>query len=307
MQPSRDLRTMEERTDTPHSGSAPRSSVNEIDELLAEAEALTSEIASGAIDKVDKSNVQLHADHFLESKTTHEIVSQEGKPPTAKAEPLRALDQVQDKSNDLRDLLNDPDSNTESPNDAEKAAPTPSADPAKPKARKGSKFNFPKSAAVKPAEAPFQAQVAVAVMPTKSPTQEAPQEAAGATEPTTGKPEPKAGGLKKKLSGSVRMTLRFFKSCIAVALNCMLLTLSVLDWPFRSMSHRLKGAIGLIGLVTLVMGIMSWVLPGMMHENPFEHMDTGIATAGAKAPAASAEHGAEAAPPAAHAAEAGHH
>ncbi len=51
--------------------------------------------------------------------------------------------------------------------------------------------------------------------------------------------------------------------------NTFLRTLIVLDRPFAGLSPRAKRRIGLIGLVTLLMGLMSIVLPGMLKHNPY--------------------------------------
>ncbi len=63
-------------------------------------------------------------------------------------------------------------------------------------------------------------------------------------------------------------------ACINVVIDGLVLV----DKPFRNLSPATKKIVGLIGLVTLGMGLAAWFLPALLNSNPFEYLDSGVAT-----------------------------
>ena len=51
--------------------------------------------------------------------------------------------------------------------------------------------------------------------------------------------------------------------------NFVLRLFVLLDRPFQGMSSEAKLRIGLVGLVTILMGSAAWVLPCMISHNPY--------------------------------------
>lgn len=54
--------------------------------------------------------------------------------------------------------------------------------------------------------------------------------------------------------------------------NICIRLLMLLDWPFRGMSPGVKNALGVIGLITMMMGGVAMVAPSMMKHNPYAAM-----------------------------------
>lgn len=54
--------------------------------------------------------------------------------------------------------------------------------------------------------------------------------------------------------------------------NICIRLLMLVDWPFRGMSPGVKNALGVIGLITMLMGGVAMVAPSMMKHNPYAAM-----------------------------------
>ncbi len=54
--------------------------------------------------------------------------------------------------------------------------------------------------------------------------------------------------------------------------NICIRLLMLLDWPFRGISPGFKNALGVIGLITMLMGGVAMVAPSMMKHNPYAAM-----------------------------------
>jgi hypothetical protein len=78
----------------------------------------------------------------------------------------------------------------------------------------------------------------------------------------------------KKLIAAARNSGRHVAKPAAITLvNAVLIPFLVLDRPFVNLSPVIKRRIGYLGLITVLMGIMSLVLPGMFEHNPYEHLE----------------------------------
>jgi hypothetical protein len=59
------------------------------------------------------------------------------------------------------------------------------------------------------------------------------------------------------------------KSCGRVAARAPTIVLAVLDRPFAGVSPRAKLHVGMVGIITLVMGIVLWLLPSVTQRNRY--------------------------------------
>lgn len=85
--------------------------------------------------------------------------------------------------------------------------------------------------------------------------------------------EPSTAGDKKRLARRVAMSVYMALRNVAVAVpNSMLRVLMVLNKPLAGLSSGTRMIIGLIGLISLVMGGLAFVLPKLMHHNPYADM-----------------------------------
>ena len=82
---------------------------------------------------------------------------------------------------------------------------------------------------------------------------------------------------KIPLRARIKTAIRFARRCGATALlalpNACLGTLILLDRPFAGLTATTKRRIGLIGIITVVMGILSFVLPMLLSNNPYEGIE----------------------------------
>jgi hypothetical protein len=78
--------------------------------------------------------------------------------------------------------------------------------------------------------------------------------------------------LKERLLAAGMSIPRAAKSAAATIPSAFLLLLENLDRPFAGVSPATKQLIGYIAIVTLLMGIASLVLPGLLEHNPYEKL-----------------------------------
>jgi hypothetical protein len=81
-------------------------------------------------------------------------------------------------------------------------------------------------------------------------------------------PQPKVP-LKNRLATIGRCVLDGLTVVPNTIANFVLRLFVLLDRPFREMSSEAKLRIGLVGLVTILMGSAAWVLPCMISHNPY--------------------------------------
>lgn len=92
-------------------------------------------------------------------------------------------------------------------------------------------------------------------------------EAAGEADDEVGAPKdvsPSANSLKKRL-----------RTLSHLCANVVITPFVFLDRPFENVSPQGKRLIGLVAVATCLVGIASWVLPGLVNHNPFAAMDLG--------------------------------
>ncbi len=77
------------------------------------------------------------------------------------------------------------------------------------------------------------------------------------------------GGLVRRMAMSLMMALR--NTAVAVP-NGALRLIILLNRPLAGLSPRTRTIIGLVGLVSLLMGVLALVLPRMAQENPYVNM-----------------------------------
>ncbi|MFQ5424560.1 MAG: hypothetical protein ACE5F9_11340 [Phycisphaerae bacterium] len=75
--------------------------------------------------------------------------------------------------------------------------------------------------------------------------------------------------IRQVAVAALRAGRRVFLTAMLALPNAFLRTLIVLDRPFAGLSPQAKRRIGLIGLVTLLMGLASILLPSLLHHNPY--------------------------------------
>lgn len=276
---------------------------DQIDALLAEAEALSAEIVSGTLDTVTRSSSALEAENVAEEVGVAVDKVRPGPAILDAPDPIQATQSVQASVDELRDLLNDPDKEVESKrmiatesggtsNAVESRKPTvevdsggQSAAPAKKKSRKGAKFDLSQMQRAEPPEPSVTQSPAPASAPSapakaesvKPPPADQPVGADQAESPS----RPSQSRLVVRIidrakSGAIR-SVAAVRGSVILCLNAVLSVVSMMDWPFRSLSGEFKRAVGLCGIVTLVMGVAAWVLPSLLSSNPFAGMETGVA------------------------------
>ncbi len=99
----------------------------------------------------------------------------------------------------------------------------------------------------------------------------------GDSEKDPAESEQKQARKKVPLRARIKTSIRFARRCGATALfalpNACLGTLILLDRPFAGLTATTKRRIGLIGIITVVMGILSFVLPMLLSNNPYEDIE----------------------------------
>lgn len=293
----------------------------EIDELFAQAESISNEIASGSIAELDAPPPRLIAEQFSHEASLTDDPTSDSAFIAENPTPLEAIETMQAQTDELKDLLNDPDpprpvEPITKPNKPVTAEPEmspfagaqlPQPDPgAKPKSKKGSKFNLSSMPKAEPIVAPEKLAAPVQPEPSAAIGTSTSDATANAGSEAKAKPPRKSSAFQRLLGALLRTAKRTMQGGMAIVSGTMVRMLGAIDWPFRSLSPRFKNALGLMGVVTLIMGALAWVLPGMMQSNPFAGMDTGLARKGAAPAAAQGESG-HGAPAADHAAPAGGH
>lgn len=78
---------------------------------------------------------------------------------------------------------------------------------------------------------------------------------------------------RRTFSGHVKHAAIYTARTVVFAVpNICIRLLMLLDWPFRQMSPGVKNALGVIGLITMMMGGVAMVAPSMMKHNPYAAM-----------------------------------
>lgn len=110
-----------------------------------------------------------------------------------------------------------------------------------------------------------------------------PAAAAAAPEAESGESSTEAGAgeatqpaSRSSVKAGLTASLGFARRCGSAALfalpNACLGALILLDRPFAGLSANTKRRIGLMGIVTVVMGMLSFVLPILLADNPYKDM-----------------------------------
>lgn len=198
-------------------------------------------------------------------------VAEEPEPPEAAGPPTDAAEEREppssaEQAKPLPDLLQDPDSPAAAasaeaepePTTSEEAAPETSDPPAAP--RPSVKIETRDEEIAKEATSP-------------EPAEEESSQSEDAQEDSQEEVRPKGPSIKERLVSACGLAKRFGRAVpIGVANGC-LTVMVLIDRPFRSVSPGLKRMLGLIGLATLLAGIITWILPDMMNHNPFAGME----------------------------------
>ncbi len=79
--------------------------------------------------------------------------------------------------------------------------------------------------------------------------------------------------IKQLIAASRHLVVDAAKPAAVTVVNAILLPILILDRPFANLSPTTKRRIGQLALITVLMGIISLVLPGMFEHNPYEHLD----------------------------------
>lgn len=197
--------------------------------------------------------------------------------------------QTDDAPRDMADLLNDPDSAT-----SLDAGATGAEAPAEPSVEvlyipDEDIAEDPPEAESPPAEPDMEAAPPEVEAPAPPPVEvlaEAPVEVEAAPEErppaATDEPTstfmPRVFALLGKAVAASRSTLRFVMGLPAVVIAAIGYALAIVNRPFSRTSNRTRDIIGIIGIATMICGILSWVLPWLLTSNPFAHIPTGIVT-----------------------------
>lgn len=288
-----------------HSDSVDASSAgpDQIDALLAEAEALSAEIVSGTLDTISPTDSALAAENVAEEVGVSVEDVRPGPAILDVPDPIRATQSVQASVDELRDLLNDPDGKVEShriieSNTGEEPfavesstsgvdvdAGQPPAATTKKKSRKGARFDL----SMMQREAPPAPSIDPSAPPASPPSTSATNEKVtpgsveqlGEVSQAESTERPGRSLIVFRIIDRTKSiaigSVAAVRGLVILCLNAVLSVVSVMDWPFRSLSGEFKRAVGLCGIVTLVMGVAAWILPLLLDSNPFEGMETGIA------------------------------
>ncbi len=248
--------------------------------------------SNAAISQTESSGVS--RTDTIESSTQHDgaLTSEPG--PSVEAEleitepsvndPIRAVEQAQSQLSELNDLLHDPDAKTRpSPTDQGRTAGEPYASE-----QTSAEFSNDLTEAIKNDAPPsaFRDEMAAQrvhqldaspvadAAGDAAPPELSPSEAGPETDRPTAAPRI---ALRKRISRMMQIAAASTKDGVILFLNAMLNVMTFFDLPVRKLSVRSKHTIGIVGLVTLFMGVLAWALPPLLRHNPFEKLDPGIA------------------------------
>lgn len=199
-------------------------------------------------------------------------------------DPIRAVEQAQTQLNELNDLLHDPDAELrKSSTELGRTADVSHANEQAPvefsnDSSEAIENDAPRSAFRDESAAnnlvPIDASPVANSVGDVTPTVHSPSEAG----PRSDHPAPApANALRKRIGCMIRIAAVSTKDGVILFLNAMLNLMTFFDLPVRKLSVRSKHTIGIIGLVTLFMGVLAWALPPLLRHNPFEKLDPGIA------------------------------
>ncbi|MCB9853637.1 MAG: hypothetical protein H6819_11120 [Phycisphaerales bacterium] len=197
-------------------------------------------------------------------------------------------DRIEDVPRDLPDLLNDPDDLVESDSDAagvdapaepsvevlyipdedvaedahdaDAAGPESDVEPPQPV------INPPPEPADTAAEPVDDTAESTADVAQESPTEPKPSLAA------------KIVSLFGKGVATSRSAIQFVMRIPATVIAGIGYVLEILNKPFSRTSNRTRDIIGIVGIATMICGILAWVLPWLLTSNPFLNIPTGIVT-----------------------------
>lgn len=190
-------------------------------------------------------------------------------------DPLQAVEQVEADAEELNDLLNDPDAGQETAEaTVEGASETEvvSADVESIASVDADGETTPEDVTGDSAKDDAEVAAAENAADDNSATP-----AAGEAEVEAGEAKPRKSMIAKVIGvamGSVRAGRKAMVACINVVIDGLVLV----DKPFRNLSPATKKIVGLVGFVTLGMGLAAWFLPALLNSNPFEYLDSGVAT-----------------------------
>jgi len=75
------------------------------------------------------------------------------------------------------------------------------------------------------------------------------------------------------LGRGVSATLSICAAGISIPIGMAVVVMRAVDRPFAGLSGTARNRLGLIGLVSLVTGVLSFVLPSLLRSNPYAHLD----------------------------------
>lgn len=190
-------------------------------------------------------------------------------------DPLQAVEQVEADAEELNDLLNDPDAGQESAEAAiEATGETEVISNAGQSSASGDADGetIPPDATADSAANDVEEAAVENLADAKSTT---PLGEKAGVEPGESKPRK---SMIAKVIGVAMGSVQAGKKATMASLNMLINGLVLVDRPFRNVSPGAKKIVGLVGLVTLGMGLAAWFLPALLNSNPFEYLDSGVAT-----------------------------
>ena len=84
---------------------------------------------------------------------------------------------------------------------------------------------------------------------------------------------PRGLSVKERLAASYGLAARWGRAVPIGVANGGLSIFVALDRPFHDVTPGMKRALGMLALATLLAGIIIWILPSIMNDNPFAQME----------------------------------
>mgnify|MGYP001496021029 CR=1 FL=1 len=281
-----DLRPADVTQSEADSSPAEDSASDQADDSPPESDSSASKAAHDHDTEIGETAANLleHNDHPGIEKappTSEDIDSDEMADVLGDVDPLEAVERVEADAEELNDLLNDPDAPRieELGNVAAESASEESDSKAVEQA--DLEVDVRQEAAVFSSSAKFEDPVETESDASALETAEAKRLAGEEEEPAPAAEaaiRPPRRPFKVVLKAAARSTIGVIKLCVIGIVHAGFRTIEILDYPFRNLSPFAKQIIGLAGFVTLAMGVAAWFLPGLLTSNPFESMESGIAT-----------------------------
>jgi len=93
-----------------------------------------------------------------------------------------------------------------------------------------------------------------------------------AADPVAAESPLESGRWRSVLAATGRAAGGIVRATIAIPPRVAASVFTVLDWPFAWIPQPIKSYLGIIGLITLIMGLVAWFLPGLLESNPYVDM-----------------------------------